>query len=312
MHLYSLRYIYDFALRPDLVAPALWTLCWVIWWRLSRELPNLKPVWRDALSALPLLATLFATPQPQKAVFLALTGLNVALYGVIYRRYRSRVTLHLALISLVALLGGLPENWGQILTAHFTREKFLAGAVALYVLACASLVRNPKLGILGAMVAAGLVGAWTQPRPDTFHWAAQASLVYLLLHSLRWVDAEEQGAVVVRWLAGFGWVLHSLMWAHLDGGGWRAFAFAAVVLAVLLARRFWRHTWGPTAVLLAAVLVLLAEPSHLAAAQLKAAPAGLLAVLGSFLLFGLGTLGAATKHRWGAAASSQAGVAGEK
>ena len=34
---------------------------------------------------------------------------------------------------------------------------------------------------------------------------------------------------------------------------------------------------------------------------LGSAPAGLLAVLGSFLLFGLGTLAALTKHYWASA-----------
>lgn len=52
---------------------------------------------------------------------------------------------------------------------------------------------------------------------------------------------------------------------------------------------------GHLAVLLGPVLVLLSAPGHVAAVQFESAPAGLLAVIGSFILFGVGTLGAMTK-----------------
>jgi len=75
---------------------------------------------------------------------------------------------------------------------------------------------------------------------------------------------------------------------------------AAPVLGVWLAFRWLRGQWGHVAIVLASVLVLLSAPGHVAAVQLESAPAGLLAVIRSFILFGLGTLGAITKHRWSA------------
>ena len=46
------------------------------------------------------------------------------------------------------------------------------------------------------------------------------------------------------------------------------------------------------------VKAMLSGPTGFGAGTLYAAPMGLLAVIGSFLLFGMGTLAALTKHRW--------------
>jgi hypothetical protein len=75
-------------------------------------------------------------------------------------------------------------------------------------------------------------------------------------------------------------------------------AIAIPVLTVWLLFQWLRGKWGHLAILLGSLLVLLSAPGHVAAVQLESAPAGLLAVIGSFILFGLGTLGAITKHRW--------------
>jgi hypothetical protein len=70
------------------------------------------------------------------------------------------------------------------------------------------------------------------------------------------------------------------------------------VLGIYLAVRWLRGQWASAVIPLASSLVLLSPASHSAAAHLKSVPPGLLAVLGSFALFGLGTLAAITKHRW--------------
>ncbi len=58
-------------------------------------------------------------------------------------------------------------------------------------------------------------------------------------------------------------------------------------------------TWHPIPdVPAAAVLAMLSGPTGSTTGGLHSVPAGLLAVIGSFLLFGLGTLAALTKHRW--------------
>jgi len=142
-----------------------------------------------------------------------------------------------------------------------------------------------------------MVGIWGQ-QPDAIHWGIQTGLVFLLLHSLRWKDSDEQGANLLRWVTALAWIAHSLVWTHVYGAGWRACTIAVPVLGVWLAFRWLRGQWGPIAVFLASVLVLLSARGHVAAVQLESAPVGLLAVIGSFVIFGLGTLGAITKHRW--------------
>jgi hypothetical protein len=295
VHLYCLDYVYEFQLRPDMVAPAVWALCWSLYFGVGRALPNLSRAWKNALSVLPLLTTLTATSQPGNGVFLILTALNVAIYALICFRMRTSMALHCLLISAVAFLAGLPEEWARTLAPQFSRERFLAIALMVYVLVRLALTRNPKAGFLGGLVAATTVALWN---PNALHWAAQSGLVFLLLHSFRWDDSKEQGTAAVRWLAASVWVGHSVFWSHFDGGGWSVCALAGPVLAVCLIFRWLRRGWGPVAVPLAASVVLLSAPGHAAAAHLQSAPAGLLAVAGSFALFGLGTLGALTKHRW--------------
>lgn len=299
VHLYCLGYVYDFSLRPELPAPAIWTLAWVLYLKLDQVLPSLKQSRKDALWVLPVLATLFATPQPEKAVFLALTVLNASIFVSIYLRRRVPLALHLALISMAAVVGGLPAEWARALTPQFDRETCVAGAAVIYLLICTALSRDPKLGILGALAAAISVGIAAQ-HSDAVHWAVQIGLVFLLIHSLRWVDSEVQGASALRWLAALAWIAHSVVWTHVYNAGWRVGLIAVAVLAAWFIFRCIRGKWGSLAILLASSAVMLSAPSHAAVVQLQSTPAGLLAVIASFVLFGLGTLGAVTKHRWSA------------
>jgi hypothetical protein len=295
--LYCLDYVYDFSLRPDLLAPAAWMLAWMLALKTEHLLPEPKERWNCALWVPALLATLLAAAQTEKAVFLALTALNLGIFAVIYLRRRVSPALHFALISLVALVAGLPEDWGRHLVPQFSRETFIGGAAVIYLLICLALIREPKFGILGGLLAAIAVSLGTQ-LPNTIHWAAQSGLVFLLLHSLRWTDSEQPGASLVRWLAAAAWVAHTVAWAHFYGADWRVCVIAIPVLGTWFLFRWLLGTWGPLAILLAALLVLLSVPGHVAAVQLQSAPSGLLAVIASFVLFGLGTLGAMTKHRW--------------
>jgi hypothetical protein len=295
VHLYCLGYVYDFRLRPELLAPAAWTLTWVFSLQMDQVVPGLKESRKNGLWVLPLFATLLATPQPQKIVFLALTALNVAIFVSIYWRRRVPMALHLALISLAAVIGGLPEEWAYALTTQFNRGTCIAGGAVIYLLICTSLSRDPRLGLLGGFLAAIAVGMWP---PSGIHWAVQTGLAFLLIHSLRWVDSEQRGATLLRWLGALVWIAHSLAWTHLYSVGWRACLIAVPVLTAWFVFRWLRGTWGPLAILLGSLLVMLSAPGHVAAIHLQSAPAGLLAVIGSFVLFGLGTLGAITKHRW--------------
>ena len=77
-----------------------------------------------------------------------------------------------------------------------------------------------------------------------------------------------------------------------------ASTIAGPVLGVYVLHRFIVGHWGSWLVPGSASFVILAGPGDFSVTQAQAAPAGLLALVGSFLLFGLGTLAALTKHRW--------------
>ena len=85
-------------------------------------------------------------------------------------------------MSLAALIGGFPGDWGRSLRAGFDRANCLGAAAAACCLLCAASSRNPKLGLLGALaaavMAAALVGTKHQwhalGRPDGHGFPAAA------------------------------------------------------------------------------------------------------------------------------------------
>jgi hypothetical protein len=301
VHLYCLSYVYDFSLRVDMIVPTLWVLLWTLQLRGLVLVERLGAAGKDVLLATPLLATLLAALQPgdDYGVFLVLTLLNLAIYGSIrFCRRDHRLALHLVFVSLAALIGGFPGDWGRSLVTGFDRANCLGAAAAAYCLLCSASSRNPKLGLLGALAAAVMAAALAGQNTNGLHWAVQAALACLLLHSLRWVDSQHPGASALRVIAGLIWVVEAFIWLQTGGAAWMTFAVAGPVFALYLLSRWLTGSWGSLVVPAAAVLAMLSGPTGSTTGSLYSVPAGLLAVIGSFLLFGLGTLAALTKHRW--------------
>ena len=301
VHLYCLGYVYDFSLRLDLVVPTIWVLLWVLPVQVTPVIRRQHPEWSDALLVPPLAAAFLGMTEPNNPVFLALTLCNAAVYAGIHFYHRdNRLALNLCFIALVALVAGLPEEWGRHVVSDFTRAKSFGGSVAFLLLAWAAWSTSPKLGVIGAIVSAGVViCALGGDNPNALHWATQAAVIFLLLHSLRWVDIEHQGAGFARVAVALVWVAHAWIWVSLSKVGWTIAALALPVLCGYLAARWFRGSWGPWVIPSAAGLVLLTGPSNFAVGQATSIPVGLMAVIGSFLLFGVGTLVAITRHRWG-------------
>ena len=67
-------------------------------------------------------------------------------------------------------------------------------------------------------------------------------------------------------------------------------AVAGLVLGIFFVARLYSGHWGPKVVPVGALMVVLSGPSDLAANTVQRTPIGLLAVVGSFALFGLGTI----------------------
>jgi hypothetical protein len=135
-------------------------------------------------------------------------------------------------------------------------------------------------------------------RPDASHWALQAGLVLILIHSLRWEDRYHSGAGALRVLTSGLWVGHTFFWMHTSGALWMACCTAAPLVLAYVVRRFAWGEWGPLILPIAVVLVVLSGPTGSGTVKMKTLPTGVLTVIGSFVLFAIGTAAALTRHRW--------------
>jgi len=300
VHLYSLDYIYQFDLRGELLAPTLWVLAWTGWLRCSGHATLWAGRLKYALTFPPVLIPLVATSPGGQKTFLILAALNIAAYcGICLGPSRPRLVRHLLFTSVLMFVAGLPEIWLQSVAPGLSRAGGIAAGVMAYTVVWITLSRNPRLAILGAIILGSAVMSLFGSHAGAGYWAFQGGLVFLLLHSLRWNDAEHPGASTVRVVAGLVWVAQSLVWMHSDAGKfWMPFIPGALVLGVYSAVQIGRGRWSLFSVPAAAALVMFSGPACAAAEGVRTMPSGLLAVLGSFLLFGFGTAAALTRHHW--------------
>jgi len=296
VHLYCLGYVYDFDLRGELIAPALWVLLWVAQRRVAEF--KLKPVWETALLVPPLLATFVAISSGGDKMFLSLTLLNAVIYGFLCFARGNQVALQLLVVSLAALVGGFPEIWGQKIFGHFDRAECLYGAAAAYGLFWAMRSRNPASGVCGGLIAALVVGVAFGSHAGAPHWAIQTGLVVILIHSLRWEDRYHSGAAALRVLASGLWAAHAVVWMHTTGSLWMACCMAAPLIVAYGVTRLLAGEWGPRILPIAVLLVILSGPADSSAVKLRTFSTGLLAMTASFALFAIGTAAAVTRHRW--------------
>jgi len=90
--------------------------------------------------------------------------------------------------------------------------------------------------LLGSIVFGATILAVFQQHAGAAHWACQGTLVFLLLHSLRWSDAANPGATRTRQLAGLAWGIASFIWASSEAGRfWMPFIPGALVLGIYCA-----------------------------------------------------------------------------
>jgi hypothetical protein len=192
----------------------------------------------------------------------------------------------------------VPEAVFQHLTGWFNRPDLIGLAVLAYVMIASLMTRNPKVAVAGAIAAALAGGALRDRYDDAWHWAAQAGLVFFLLHSLRWRDYEHQGAAGVRIVLAAGWLIHSVIWVRADAAVWHPLITAGAVLFTCWFRGFVFQRWTPLVVPGTSLAVALCGPMNFLVMKLQTTPAGVTAIAASFLLFAVGTTLALTKHRW--------------
>jgi hypothetical protein len=296
VHLWALDYVYGYYLRPDLFAPVAWVLAWTVFLRAPAQPAALKYALMTPALVVPFLAD---TPGAEKT-YLALMALNVAAFGVMrFVRGGNRFAGHLAYASALMFVAGLPENWIQAAIHGATAAGCVAAGLAAYLIFWTAWLRNPKLAVFGAILFGIAIAAVFNNHPNAVNWALQGGFVFFLLHSLRWNDAEHADAGATRNLMGIIWAVQSFIWMNCDGTRfWMPFIPGALVFALYC---FWlpcRGVWRLFAVPAAALAVVLSGPCSLAIDRLRSTPAGLLAVMASFLFLGLGTVAALTREFW--------------
>ena len=295
VHLWALDYVYGYYLRPDLFAPVGWVLAWTVFLRVPTKPTALKYALMFPAVVVPFLADTHGTEK----TYLALMALNVAAFGVMrFLRGGNRFAGHLAYASALLLIVGLPENWIQVAIHGATAAGCVAAGLAVYLIFWTAWLRNPKLAVFGAILF-GIAIAVVFDGHLNVNWALQGSFVFFLLHSLRWNDAEHTGAGASRNFIGIIWAIQSFVWMNYEGTRfWMPFIPGVLVLALYCVLLPCRGVWRLFMVPASALAVILSGPCCLAIDRLRSTPAGLLAVVASFLFLGLGTVAALTREFW--------------
>lgn len=298
VHLHSVNYLDGQKFQLALVAPAVWTLAWTGWNRASDFAAASGPGFHRTLLVLPALAPLLAAGRSEPEVLFTLASLNVLAYFALGWWRKNPLATQLGLASLVLLAPAMPESLGRVMIPDFSAGKALALALAGYALLLLSASRRPGHALLGAVI----VGLGTQFQFSQLDYveqfAMQHALIFLLLHSLRWT--EEHASRALRAAAALAWLAHSVVWLRLveTDANWPVLLGGCLVLGVAALVRLAHGQWSHWFLTVNAGLVSLAVPVNMVVELLRITPSGYLAVLGSFVLFAVGTALAWTKPRW--------------
>ncbi len=299
VHLYCLDYVYQLHVPLAWVTPSIWILVWTA----SRILPDVfalpgqvAKVW---LPGLAIVAPLLAVSSPRHEILLTLAGLNVIiLAGISLVRRDGFPARHLLYASIVFFVAWLPANQMPWIGPWWNYETVFAIGLMAYAIFRLTLSKNPIAGLVGSLLTAATVLVAARHNPGAIHWSLQFAMAFLLLHSLRWADAAHAGAVQIRCMSGLIWVIHSFAWGYSKGSSAWFLILPALVLAICLADRFIHGRWRQIVPPAAAGLSLLSGPAVVMTDQLRLVPPGVLAIAGSFLMLGFGTLVALTKRHW--------------
>lgn len=230
---------------------------------------------------------------------LALAALNLLACGAEAIRDRAnRLALHLTYASLLNCGAVLPAGWLPWAPAAAGNPRFLAVGTAAYLVIWSAWLAHPKLAVLGSLILGSGIEVLGAHQAAVTPWAWQAAFIFLLLHSLRWNDRKYAEAGKVRLLLGLAWVVQSFIWMNSGGKFWMPLLPAGFVLIVYCACFPCRGIWRLGIVPAAALAAMLSGPCSALVEKLTAAPAGLIAVLASFLFLAGGTVAALTRQFW--------------
>jgi hypothetical protein len=304
VHLVCMNYVdqvnfrKETALQLHLLAPAIWVMTWTLFFRRHDFFPAAGVRAGNAILVVPALIPVLAIGSPSGHVFLALTSLNALLYLAVYlRRGGQLLPLHLSLVSFVAAIASSPIGSGWGILSAFDRGDWIAGGIVLFVLLAGFLSRTPKFGLPAGMLLLLALLKWSEISSHGPQLAFNLALAWLLLHGLCWDDKSEPHTSTLRALAIFGWTLQSWFWIYHGTGAAGVPWTVLAVLIVYCVMRFYGGTEARILIPLAAAFSIAPIPLHSAAMGVKETPAGLVALVSSFILFGLGTAFAIWRSR---------------
>jgi hypothetical protein len=295
IHLRCIDYISGLPFHPVLLAPVLWAAAWTGYLRFNDFTPAPAPRVRAVLlltaAVVPLLDVQLSY------TYLALCCANVMLCAMILACTQGRAAFHVLILSFALALAGVAKTFVYSSVQVLSYFEWLLVAGIAYAVIRALLSHRPAAGFTAALAIALLRGfLLDQP---FFHLAVQYGAAFLLIHSLSWERPEGTGATQLRIIAALLWICDSALWTWFDPGAIRfVAAVTMLVLAACAVARWLTGEWAPRLVPIAAGVCLLVALAHHAFDIAKASPTGLLAIIGSFLLFGLGTVAALTRSAW--------------
>jgi hypothetical protein len=301
VHFYSIQYVYRTPFQVSFFAPTVWVLVWVLAYRMRDSLSTVGVGIQNALLILPAIIALPMVWPGRTELNGYLLFCNFVLYALVYFRERaSRVALQLALFSLAAVIAEAPKEFWETVWARFNTGSWVLICITVYAVLAAMVSRDPRLGLLGA-VCAGWAAVLLFRRSDVVvPIALQVGFGFALLHSIGWKDAEHRGAQATRAITAVWWALHSLSWVQSNSR--LSFLVPTTVAAVVVAGYFafglLGNIWASRMILLASTIVLISTPVNYFIEKIKTASPGILAVIGSFVLFAVGTWFALSKSKW--------------
>jgi hypothetical protein len=289
---YSNSYVWNWSL----LVPMAWVMVWTAYVRMRDfiTMPNrlLEPI----LLSVPLLLPLLAVQSERIVTVFA--GLNLVIYGLLFiGKDRNFLALARLLGAIGILCGRLPIPWISHIVPGVERPEW----AMLSVFACFFWLifwsRDPRIALFGAM---SLIGLCLWFAPSFGHYAVQVALVSLLAHSLRWDEQVHKGATILCFVASMLWSLVSCSWLFDSIHPERLLVdlAAGTLLAIYLLQAIQVRRLKRLIVPISAASVLLSEPAMIVGRWLNCDTPGMLAVIGSFLLFALGSIAAFSKPKW--------------
>ena len=293
----SAEYVTNLPFPVYYLAPTAWIWGWLNFHRMRDLLPARWGRHSEVLAAVPMTGAALALGGGGEGVYLTLMFINAVVFGVLYVKRGSQGMLHAAILCAVALVAGMPESVAARLFHDPPRLAAVLFGVALWAMIHSMRRRTPAWMLCGALAACFATQrlAWSVG----FHEVVQAGFLFYLMLSLAWRPGPTRVPPPQPWVAGL-WAAHSIMVAMTDRPGdlFTPALTAGLLLAGVVLSRWLKGAWEPALTLSAIACVLLIWPMEQLIIWLRPFPPGLVPVLGSFVLLGIGTAFALTRHRW--------------